>query len=136
MTVLCIGLLGACHAHGSDVATFDHCDCNPPDSVPPPPISVRASADSPSVVLVSVSPSGPASSAYAILDGNGKGAYAARARFDGITPGTHRLIVRSFGYGTRDTVITVPGDAGLIVNVPLTRGGGVAYCASYIVEKK
>ena len=54
------------------------------------------------------------------------------ARFDGLVPGSHKLRVRSYGFGQRDTLITLPADSSLEVKVALTRGGGLGYCASYI----
>lgn len=126
---------GACRRQ-SELATFDHCDRNPTDSVPPAPIDVRASADAPGAVFVHARTSGKSFQISSILDDRGAVLDAGRARFDGVLPGSHRLRVRSFGYGERDTLITLPPDSSLILDVALTPGGGMHGCSSYIEEKK
>jgi hypothetical protein len=133
-----VGLLGltACHSR-TELIPFDHCDRFPADTVPLPAIVVRASMDLPGVLLVAGhAENGSTGSVVAILDTAGSTAQGGLARFASVSPGVHRLRVRSFGYGTRDTVITIPRDSGLFVDVPLTRGDGLSYCADGVVEKQ
>ena len=71
-----------------------------------------------------------------MVDGRGAVATAGTARFDGVMPGSLRLRIRSFGYGERDTLITLPADSSLSVDVALTRGGGARGCSTYVVDEK
>lgn len=129
---LCVGTATACRT-ARRPETFDHCDRFPADSVPPPAIDAHASADSPRVLFLSAETSGPYNSIVVVLDQQGGIAHSGRARFAEVLPGPHRLRVRSFGYGERDTVITMPSDSSLSVHVTLTKGGGISGCSSYII---
>src|SRR3954469_21947128 len=88
--VLWVGGALACRTP-REPETFDRCDRYPPDSVPPPAITVRSNADSPGVVFVLAQTSGPANSVNVILDQTGGIADSTHIRFKGVTPGAHRL---------------------------------------------
>lgn len=134
IAVLGMLVLGSCHPR-TELASFDHCDRNPPDSVAPAPIAIRTSAESPGVVLVDARTSEGASSIIAVLDHQSVQARHGLSRFDGVAPGAHHLRVRSFGYGDRDTLVIVSSDSALYVTMTLSRGGGLAGCSSYTVEQ-
>ena len=132
-----VGMLAitACHSRTQTIG-FGECTHYPADTVPLPPIVVRASADAPGVVLVAAHEShGGALLQSVSLDSIRATFDSARTRFVDVVPGAHRLRVRAMSYRTRDTMITMPRDSGLNVDVPLSHGG-LAYCWDGEYERK
>ena len=122
--------LVACHSRVEQVP-FDHCARNPPDSVPLPPILARSELGKPGDLTIEFhDPAGRIVDANAIIDRMmSVPSRAGTSRIAGLAPGQHRLTVRSYGYGQRDTVLTQPADSALHVTVPLSAGGGLGRCS-------
>ena len=129
-----LGVVG-CHSR-TDIVAGGYCGSYPPDSLPLPPIVIRASADSPGVVTVAARigreiPTG----SVATLDQVRSISQGGRTQFTAVPPGSHTLRVKFIGYHMRDTLITMPRDSALDIDVPLSRGG-LFYCEDGEYERK
>lgn len=130
-------VLAACHPRAS-TRTVGECKYAPPDSLPIPPIVARSDIDSPGTIAIDARDlAGTIVRLTAILDHKqgSMGGGASNATFMSVQPGEHALSLRSFGYGQRDTVVTMPREGGLRVTVPFSRGGGATICSEYIIPK-
>lgn len=117
--------MGACHSRVHEIG-FGHCGEFPPDPVPLPSISVRDSIDAPGVIVVTAFAGRRIVYELARVDTTSVSSRT-RARFPDVVPGAHHLRVRAIGFRGRDTIITMPRGSGLIVDVPVTRGG-MSHC--------